>query len=199
MFIKRGMPVFIVTGLLVPVAGLVLLAVLRAGPGPSPSTQDIVVGVLIAAGIFVLPLPVVPLVARSFGWSRLARHFARTRSTPPDHRSADGPNATTPPWREMLCTITFNKPIYSLNNCVRWAEDEFALTLHLDAPFHLGLPKLTIPWDQVGAFRVEEALFQRMIELLPREGKAFPVRLLVPEELVAAEIARRSAEGPVTA
>ncbi len=199
MFIKRGTLVFILSGLTLPIVGVVILVVFRVGQGVSPTTQDVIVGIALAVLLLFAPVVVVPLVARSFGWSRLARHFARLQSTRIENASAEEVAPSAPAWREMLCSVTFNKPIYSLNNCVRWAEDDAALTLQLDAPFHWGLPKLVIPWDQIDGFRVEDSFLNRSVELLPRAGSAFPVRLFVPEELVAAELARRNAQQPAVA
>lgn len=199
MFIKRGMLKFILAGLTLPVVAFVLLAVFRVGQGGSPTTQDVFVGIALAVLLLAAPVVVVPLVARSFGWSRLARHFARLRSPRIEHASAEEGAASAPVWREMLCNVTFNKPLYSLNNCVRWAEDEVALTLQLDAPFNVGLPTLVIPWDQVDGFRMEESFLHRAVELLPRPGCTFPVRIFVPRELVEAEIERRKFEQPAAA
>lgn len=194
MFIKRGTLAFILSGLILPIVGVVILVVFRVGQGGSPTTLDVIVGCGLAAFLFAAPVLIVPLIARSFGWARLARHFARLQSTPINHASAEEIAPSTPAWRELLCSVMFNKPIYSLNNCVRWAEDDAALTLQLDTPFHWGLPTLVIPWDQIDGFRTEDSFFNRAVELLPRAGCTFPVRLFVPEELVAAELARRNAE-----
>lgn len=194
MFIKRGMPVFLLCGLIIPVVALVVFSVFRVGQGGSPTTQDVIVGIALAVLLLAAPVVVVPLVARSFGWARLARHFARLQSTSTDRGGSEETAPSAPAWRDLLCTVSFNKPLYSLNNCVRWAEDDIALTLQLDAPFHLGLPRLVIPWEQIDGFRVEDSFLHRAVELLPRPGCTFPVRLFVPEELVAAELARRNAE-----
>ncbi len=199
MFIQRGMPKFILAGLTVPVVAFVLLAFFRVGQGGSPTTQSVFGGIGVAVLLLAAPILVVPLVARSFGWTRLARHFARLRSTRIERVSDGEVAASTPAWREVLCTVTFNKPIYSLNNCVRWAEDEVALTLQLDAPFNFGLPTLVIPWDQVDGFRTEDSFLHRAVELLPRPGCTFPVRIFVPRELVEAEIERREVEQPAAA
>lgn len=199
MFIKRGTLKFIFAGLTLPIVAFVLLVIFRVGQGGSPTTQDVFVGIGVAVLLLAAPILVVPLVARSFGWSRLARHFARLRSTRFEHAIAEEAAASTPAWRELLCSVTFNKPLYSLNNCVRWAEDEVALTLQLDAPFNIGLPTLVIPWDQVDGFRTEDSFLHRAVELLPRAGCTFPVRIFVPRELVEAEIERREVEQPAAA
>ncbi|MBL0871270.1 MAG: hypothetical protein IBJ18_11920 [Phycisphaerales bacterium] len=199
MLIKRGMPVFLLAGLIVPVGGVVVVSVFRVGQVGSVTTQQVIIGCGLAALLFLAPLLVIPLVARSFGWARLARHFARLPSASTVRGGGEDAAASTPAWRDLLCTVSFNKPLYSLNNCVRWAEDDVALTLQLDAPFHWGLPRLVIPWEQIDGFRVEDSFLNRSVELLPRAGCTFPVRLFVPEELVAAELARRNAEQPAAA
>lgn len=141
-------------------------------------------GLIIPLIVMVVVLPLVRGMVWFMGWDRLARQFAEA---PGRASQAQG----EPAWADTVASVALRKPWLFMNNCVRYACDETALTLAIEHPFRLGTPTIRMAWSRLGT-PAPVAGHAGLVEIVEKDGSPLTVRLFVPEELLRLRTQARS-------